>query len=394
MRRTSAASRARPASPPMIVSVTWTRRPGLGDRVRQRGIHVVDDEVGRQIGVQPGDAGRARLVAERDEHPVGRALECLAADDAADRDDRNVPGDRAPAIASRMPGTARIGPIDTIGFDGAMTIASAAASASSTSAVARPPRSPPEADLVDLRRLVPVDEVLLELEPAVVRADLGPDRGRRSSAGWSARSPARARRPSATARSGASRRGVGRSATGGSRSRGRRVGTTGPRRQRGQRLHDRPGLVPQPPAALLVVEAGQRVGDRVVVGPDGESVHAPRSSPVLTTTVRSGPRWAARPSASLAPPTPPASSTTLIARAPRDLADALDGLVVVRGRHAHDDRREAQIDVRPDGVGDASREGRRGAGHRPTRSRRWRRGAASSRAWAAVAVVVDARAGS
>src|SRR5262245_46604587 len=35
-----------------------------------------------------------------------------------------------------------------------------------------------------------------------------------------------------------------------------------------------------------------------------------RSSPVLTTTVRSAPTTACSPSASLAPPTPPASSTT------------------------------------------------------------------------------------
>src|SRR5207247_9629917 len=38
------------------------------------------------------------------------------------------------------------------------------------------PLDPDEADLVDGRLLVAVDEVLLELEPALVGADLGPDR--------------------------------------------------------------------------------------------------------------------------------------------------------------------------------------------------------------------------
>ena len=48
-----------------------------------------------------------------------------------------VPRDRASASASRIPGRARIGPIETIGLDGAMTIASAASIASRTSTVAR-----------------------------------------------------------------------------------------------------------------------------------------------------------------------------------------------------------------------------------------------------------------
>ena len=41
---------------------------------------------------------------------------------------------------------------------------------------------------------------------------------------------------------------------------------------RGERVDHGPALVREPPAALLVVEAGQRVGDGVVVRPDLESV--------------------------------------------------------------------------------------------------------------------------
>ena len=37
-------------------------------------------------------------------------------------------------------------------------------------------------------------------------------------------------------------------------------------------VHDGPGLVAQAPAAHLVVEPGQRVGDGVVVRPDGKAV--------------------------------------------------------------------------------------------------------------------------
>ena len=48
-----------------------------------------------------------------------RALEHLAADDRADRDD----GRPAASSASRMPGTARIGPIETSGLEGPITIA-------------------------------------------------------------------------------------------------------------------------------------------------------------------------------------------------------------------------------------------------------------------------------
>ena len=48
-----------------------------------------------------------------------------------------APRSRAARIPSRSPGTARIGPIETIGFDGAMTITRAASSAAATSPVGR-----------------------------------------------------------------------------------------------------------------------------------------------------------------------------------------------------------------------------------------------------------------
>ncbi len=57
------------------------------DRRGEVGVHRVDHEVGREVGVDPGDPEGARLVPERHKHPVGRPLEGLAADDPGNRDD-------------------------------------------------------------------------------------------------------------------------------------------------------------------------------------------------------------------------------------------------------------------------------------------------------------------
>ena len=67
--------------------------------------------------VQPGDADDRRLVAELGEHPVGRALQRCTADDRRHGDHRFAPRGEQLVDAGR----ARIGPIDTIGFDGAIT---------------------------------------------------------------------------------------------------------------------------------------------------------------------------------------------------------------------------------------------------------------------------------
>ena len=141
----------------------------------------------------PGDAERARLVAERDEHPVGRSLERPAADDPGDRDDRDAPARARRRWPRACPGTARIGPIETIGFDGAITIdarPSPSAAATSASAVRR--LDPVEADLVDRR--APGGDGRSTPGTRASRRRSGPRSGpgRRSSAGsW--------RRPRATA---------------------------------------------------------------------------------------------------------------------------------------------------------------------------------------------------
>ena len=146
------------------------------DRRLERGIHRVQHERVRVRGEDRGDARRRCLVAERHEHPVGRSLQRLAADDAADghHGDTRVPGvgdrlghpghgqDRAQRhdrVRRSDDDEIRLGQRfeDGVGRPGGLDAL--------------------EADLVDLGALVAMDEVLLEVEPAVVGADLGPDRG-------------------------------------------------------------------------------------------------------------------------------------------------------------------------------------------------------------------------
>ena len=197
------------------------------DRRSERRVDRVEDERVDQPGISAGHPERPWLVAERGEHPVGRSLERLAADDPADRDD---PG-AAPAGArsSVMPGTARIGPIDTIGFDGATTIDVGRLDRGRDLGSRVGGLDPDERDLADVGRLAEADEVVLEVEPAVV----GPDRVRTGSSvigrivARDARALAGGR---AGPRSGGRRAGAGRSGRCGSRGRGRRAGTSPPRR--------------------------------------------------------------------------------------------------------------------------------------------------------------------
>ena len=115
-----------------------------------------------------------------------------------------------------------------------------------------------------------VDEVLLEVEPAVGRADLGAHLvvGHRQDRG----------RDAERCRQGACH--VGRPLAApeplGAHEVGGKVAVAeaepGVLASRGERLDHGPALAREPPAALLVIEAGQRVGDGVVVRPDLEAV--------------------------------------------------------------------------------------------------------------------------
>ena len=258
----------------------------------ERRIHRVEHEPVDEPGVQRGRR-RARVDSwpSDDEHPVGRALERLPADDRRSPPRPARRRRRAAASRSRIAGTARIGPIETIGFDGAMTIASAALERGRTSGVASAASMPSKRTSWTVGRLLAMDEVLLELEPAVVGPDLGPHRlvGHRQDRGRRCRGPAGARGDL-----------------------GQPVAGAQPRRP-----HDVRREVPvaEPEPRLLAVALEHRAGRRSRRGcPSRAASSRPasvymtvswsgqtsrpwrsRSSPVLTTTVGSSPTAAWRP---------------------------------------------------------------------------------------------------
>ena len=258
-------------------------------------------------GVDPGHAPGARFVTERDEHPVGRALERGPADDRADGDDRDARRAPVPHELADRPGEDRADRDDRVrrpddddlgrGERAAMT-AAVGRRGRRRSGLRGPPapggdgRSTPGSRASPRRR--------------------GPGSGpaRRPSAGSA--SGCRAR-PAASARPSVRSRPVARAARSGrcaSRSPGRRAGTSPPRRSR-------PGAsitvqvspaMPQPrsssnrPASMYMTASWSGITSRPC-----RSV----SSPVLTMTVSSpGARTACRPCASFAPPVPPARATT------------------------------------------------------------------------------------
>ena len=172
---------ARDASSAMTVGPTTGSIPSARDRGRLGRVHLVDEERVDQPGVEAGDPGRARLRrrarrAIRSAGPLS-ARPPTRGETAATR----TPRARAASSRARMPGTARMGPIETNGFEGQSTIASAPPAPRPPRGSGAPPRS---------RRRPP-------------RARRAPGGGGRSTPGRRASHPAsgpacgRARRPSA-----------------------------------------------------------------------------------------------------------------------------------------------------------------------------------------------------
>ena len=87
-----------------------------------------------------------------------------------------ITGASAAAIASRMPGTEMIGPIEITGLEGPTTTVSAPASASRTSALGAARFSPSNLDPLDWRLGSLHDQELLQPAPAVRRPDARLDR--------------------------------------------------------------------------------------------------------------------------------------------------------------------------------------------------------------------------
>ena len=202
--------------------------PERGDLGLEVGVDRVEHEGRGEAPVHPGHSPGARFVAERRQHPIGRALESHATDDGTDRHDRDA-GERPfrDEIADR-PREDRPDRDDRVrrpddDHIGRWRVAS------TTASVGR--FSPPNRTSRTSGPLAPMDEVLLEVDPALVDADLGPDRlvGHRQDPGRDAE-----RAPGATAppRSASGPRGSGASARCASRNPGRRGGTSPPRRTR------------------------------------------------------------------------------------------------------------------------------------------------------------------
>ena len=88
------------------------------DRRHEVLVDRIDHQGCRNVAVEPRHADRRRLVAEFQQHLVGRTLQGNAAHDWRDCHHRVRGGRRA---GRSTPASARIGPIDTSGFDGAIT---------------------------------------------------------------------------------------------------------------------------------------------------------------------------------------------------------------------------------------------------------------------------------
>ena len=180
--------------------------------------------------------------------------------------------------ASRTPGTARSGPIETIGFDGHTTMRSAEASASSHGGGRRAPFGAREADGAHGDVVVQPDEVVLKRHLGAGGPQIGLLGQGQHGADGVVGDREQADVDLAAGRDGG--RDLGERVAGpqafGAEEMGGQVPITEPEpalaAEAGQLLHDRPGLSDHAPAGLPIVHAGQRVGDGVEVGADVEAV--------------------------------------------------------------------------------------------------------------------------
>ena len=188
---------------------------------------------------------------------------------------------RRATSSSRMPGTARIGPIETSGFDGAITTISALRSASITPGAGRADSSAHETHRRHGHVVLASHEVLLEAELALAvdressldlivghgdepqpesprPGDLGGDLGQRRSLGHAVRAiQVRGEVSVAEPEPRCARRRSQRPDVG--------IAIEG--------AHRLPGLADESPARLRIDRAGQRVDHRVEVGTDAQPVH-------------------------------------------------------------------------------------------------------------------------
>ena len=179
--------------------------------------------------------------------------------------------------ASRRPGSASSGPIEITGFDGPITTASAAAIASSVSAVGVAFCDPLELDRLDRALTLVDDQELLQAATALRRGDEGPHRllAHRQHPRCYAERP-----PDLRLRCG-QRAALGHELSPVDRGGEVEVGEAEPprRAELDESFVDREAVVLEAPAALLVDRVGEPVRDEVGVDADVEAVHRRRRRP-------------------------------------------------------------------------------------------------------------------
>ena len=286
--------------------------PQRRDRGREPGIDRVEDEhvaqVRRTGGPRPARSPRGRATASiRSAGPLSALPPMIA----RHGDDRHAPARAAGDAPRASPGRRGSARPRRSGSTARSRWPRRPRARPATSGVGAASVEPGEPKLADVRLLAAVDEVLLELEPAVGGPDLGRDRlvGHRQDPRRDPERRAGARGTTSVRRAPASTRAGPRRCA--SRGPGRRAGTTSPRRSAPSCVHHgvRVALDAPAPARPARSRRGCRGPCRGRASRAGRA--ARQSSPVLTMTVRPRARRTAwSPSASLAPPTPPASSTT------------------------------------------------------------------------------------
>ena len=152
---------SRPASrrrwPGSVISVGGPQR-------RKRRDGLVADDAREQVAVTGGDPFGAQRQSRPVHERLRRPLDHAAVDDRRDGDDRR----RGCSQRVSSPGTARIGRIEMIGFDGPITIASARAIASSDLRRRLGRVDAVERDVLDRSGAAVEDHELLERAPADV----------------------------------------------------------------------------------------------------------------------------------------------------------------------------------------------------------------------------------
>ena len=224
-------------------------------------------------------SGGARLVSELDQHPGRRPL-IVAPPISGLMPAASVPRARADRIASRTPGTCRIGPTLTNGLLGQNTIRSAASIASTTPGAGQGLFDAPHLHGADGDVGAPMHEVLLEVHPRCVFLQLDPrlDRlvGHRQDVDALDAQPLgqlgrdSARRPAGLQQLGPSqmRRQVDVAQT-----------EPGLAAQPLERVHALERVAARSPATLFVDHARERVQHRVDVGRDAQARAASRRRP-------------------------------------------------------------------------------------------------------------------